>query len=96
MTTADRNTNTLQDRCRMSISSMLRDVQVKMSNKDWILEWQQIVNQARPSSGHHQSLEEFYIFVLANVLHRHILDFIVNCGIPKARSFNTGGTMQNI
>ena len=93
LTTADRNTNTLQDRCRMSISSMLRDVQVKMSDKDWILEWQQIVDQARSkSSGHHQSLEEFHIFVLANVLRRPIIVY----GVPKVCSFNTRGTMLNV
>ena len=93
LTTADRNTNTLQDRCRMSISSMLRDVQAYMSDNDWFSEWQQIVNQARPnSSGHHQSLEESHIFVLANVLRRPIIVY----GVPKVRSFNTGGTMQNI
>ena len=93
LTTADRNTNTLQDRCRMSISSMLRDVQVNMSDNDWFSEWQQMVNQARPdSSGYHQSLEESHIFVLANVLRRPIIVY----GVPKARSFNTGGTMQNI
>ena len=93
LTTADRNTNTLQDRCRMSILSMLRDVQVNMSDNDWYLEWQQIVNQAKPNmSGHHQSLEESHIFVLANVLRRPIIVY----GVPKARSFSTGGTMQNI
>ena len=93
LTTADRNTNTLQDRCRMSISSMLRDVQVHMSENDWILEWWQIVDQARPkSSGHHKSLEESHIFVLANVLRRPIIVY----GVPKVRSFNTRGTMQNI
>ena len=94
LTTADdRNTNTLQDRCRMSIYSMLRDVQVNMSDNDWLLEWQQIVNQAKPNmSGHHQSLEESHIFALANILRRPIIIY----GVPKARSFSTGGTMQNI
>ena len=93
LTTADRNVNTLQDRCRMSISSMLRDVHVNVSDNDWIAEWQLIVNQARPnSSGFHQSLEESHIFVLANILRRPIIVY----GVPKARSFNTGGTMQNI
>ena len=89
--TADRNTNTLQDRCRMSISSMLSDVQVNMSDNDWFLEWQYIINHARPnSSGHHQSLEESHIFLLANVLRRPIIVY----DVPKARSFR--GTMQNI
>ena len=94
LTTADdRNANTLQDRCRMSIYSMLRDVQVNMSDNDWLLEWQQIVNQAKPNmSGHHQSLEESHIFALANILRRPIIIY----GVPKARSFSTGGTMQNI
>ena len=93
LTTADRNANTLQDRCRMSISSMLIDVQAHMSDNDWFSEWQQIVNQAKPdSSGHYQSLEESHIFVLANVLRRPIIVY----GVPKVRSFNTGGTMQNI
>ena len=93
LTTAERGTNTLQDRCRMSIFSMLRDVQVNMSDNDWYLEWQQIVNQAKPNmSGHHQSLEESHIFVLANILRRPIIVY----GVPKVRSFNTGGTMQNI
>ena len=93
LTTADRNNNTLQDRCRMSVSSMLRDVQVNVSDNDWFLEWQQIVNQARPNSnGHQQSLEESHIFVLANILRRPIIIY----GVPKVRSFNTGGTMQNI
>ena len=39
LTTADHNTNTLQECCQMSIASMLRDVQVKMSVNDWFLEW---------------------------------------------------------
>ena len=93
LTTADRNTNTLQDRCRISISSMLREVQVNLSDNDWLSEWQLIVNQARPnSSGHQQSLEESHIFVLANVLRRPIIVY----GVPKVRSFNTGGIMQNV
>ena len=93
LTTADRGTDTLQDRCRMSIFSMLRDVQVNMSDNDWYLEWQQIVNQAKPNmSGHHQSLEECHIFVLANILRRPIIVY----GVPKVKSFSTGGTMQNI
>ena len=78
LTTADRNVNTLQDRCRMY---MLRDFEVNMSDNDWYLEWQQIVNQAKPNmSGHHQSLEESHIFVLANVLRRPIIVY----GVPKA------------
>ena len=90
LTTADRNINTLQDRCRMY---MLRDFEVNMSDNDWYLEWQQIVNQAKPNmSGHHQSLEESHIFVLANVLRRPIIVY----GVPKARSFSTEGSMQNI
>ena len=93
LTIADHNTNTLQDRCRMLISSMLRDVQVNMSDNNWFLEWQQIVNQAMPnSSGYHQSLEESHIFVLANVLRRPIIVY----GVPKVRSFNTGGTTLNV
>ena len=93
LTTADRNSNTLQDRCRMSVSSMLRDVQVNVSDNDWFLEWQQIVNQARPNgNGHQQSLEESHIFVLANILRRPIIIY----GVPKVRSFNTGGAMLNI
>ena len=72
---------------------MLRNVHVNMSDNDWYLEWQQIVNQAKPNmSGHHQSLEESHIFVLANILRRPIIVY----GVPKARSFSTGGTMQNI
>ena len=43
-------------------------------------------------SGHHQSLEESHIFVLANVLRRPIIVY----GVPKARSFSTEGSMQNI
>ena len=93
LTTANHNTNVLQDRCRISTFSMLRDVHVNMSDNDWYLEWQQIVNQAKPNmSGQHQSLEESHIFVLANILRRPIIVY----GIPKARSFSTGGTMQNI
>ena len=93
LTTADRNTSMLKDRCQMSLFSMLRDVQVNMSDNDWCLEWQQIVNQARPNmGGHHQSLEECHIFVLANILRRPIIVY----GVPKARSFSIGGTMQNI
>ena len=34
LTTIDRNTNVLQDRCRISTFSMLRDVRVNMSEKD--------------------------------------------------------------
>ena len=91
--TADCKTNTLQDRCRMSTLSMLRDIEVNMSDNDWYLEWQQIVNQAKPNmSGHHHILEESHIFVLANILRRPIIVY----GVPKARSFSTGGTMQNI
>ena len=92
-TAADRNTNTLQERCRMSIASMLRDVHVTMSDNDWFMEWRQIVDQVTPnSSGYHQSLEESHIFVLANVLRRPIIVY----GVPKVRSFNTRGTSQNI
>ena len=93
LTTADHNTNVLQDRCRISTFSMLRNVHVNMSDNDWYLEWQQIVNQAKPNmSGQHQSLEKSHIFVLANILHRPIIVY----SVLKARSFSTGGTMQNI
>ena len=90
LTTADRNINTLQDRCRMYI---LRDFEINMSDNDWYLEWRQIVNQAKPNmNGHHQSLEGSHIFLLANVLRRPIIVY----GVPKARSFSTGEAMQNI
>ena len=72
---------------------MLSDFEANMSDNDWYLEWQQTVNQAKPNmSGHHQSLKESHIFILANVLRRPIIVY----GVPKARSFSTGGTMQNI
>ena len=83
--TANRNSNKLQDRCQLSISNMLRDLHVTMSDNDWNLEWGQIVSRAQPNSGHHQSLEESHIFVLANVLRRPIIVY----GVPNARTFVT-------
>jgi len=93
LTTATYDSNTLQDRCRHSVGEVLRGVGVNLSDHDWAGEWQMIVNQATPNTnGYHQSLEESHIFVLANILRRPIIVY----GTPKVRSFNTGGTMQNI
>ena len=93
LTTAQPGGNTLQDRCRQAVGEVLRDVNVRLSDHDWEGEWRMIVNQATPNaSGHQQSLEESHIFVLANILRRPIIVY----GTPKVRSFNTGGTMQNI
>ena len=47
-TTADRDTNTLQDQCRMSILSMLRDVQVNISNNDCIWSGSRLSTKLNP------------------------------------------------
>ena len=54
-------------------------------------EWRRVVEMCNPMGyqGRMESLEEFHIFVLANVLRRPI----IVCGLPKVRSFASGGTL---
>lgn len=54
-------------------------------------EWTKVVEMCNPlhGDGRMESLEEFHIFVLANVLRRPIIVY----GLPKVRSYASGGTL---
>ena len=55
------------------------------------IEWTKVVEMCNPIGyqGRMESLEEFHIFVLANVLRRPIIVY----GLPKVRSHASGGTL---
>ena len=67
---------------------------VQLDQDQWQQEWRLVVNQASadvPAAGSLDSLEEFHIFVLANVLRRPV---IMYAG-PKMRSVQ-GATLQGV
>ena len=67
---------------------------LQLDQAQWQREWQIVVNQAStevPAGGNLDSLEEFHIFVLANVLRRPVVMYAV----PKMRSVQ-GATLQGV
>ena len=87
--------NTLFDRWRHNKTMECRQQGYELEPRQWQQEWQTVVRQA--SSDHTAtstlySLEEFHVFVLANVLRRPVIMY----ASQKMRSIQTGGTMQCI
>ena len=67
---------------------------LQLEQPQWQREWEIVVNQASaevPARGNLESLEEFHIFVLANVLRRPVVMYAV----PKMRSVQ-GATLQGV
>ena len=72
-----------------------RQLGIQLEDFQWQREWQSTVAQAStdiPQGKTLESLEDFHIFVLANVLRRPIVMYAA----PKVRSQATGGTLQQI
>ena len=67
---------------------------LQLDRAQWQREWEIVVNQAStevPAGGNLDSLEEFHIFVLANVLRRPVVMY----ASPKMRSIQ-GATLQGV
>ena len=72
-----------------------RQMGIQLEEHQWQGEWRTMVDQAStniPQGKSLESLEDFHIFVLANVLRRPIVMYAA----PKLRSQATGGTLQQI
>ena len=68
---------------------------LQLDPHQWQAEWQMIVKQASaevPQGSSLDSLEEFHVFVLANILRRPIIMYAV----PKFRSSSHGSTLQRV
>ena len=68
---------------------------LQLEPQQWQAEWQMIVKLASaevPQGGSLDSLEEFHVFVLANILRRPIIMYAV----PKFRSSSHGSTLQPV
>ena len=65
---------------------------IQLEEHQWQGEWRTMVDQASTNIPSLESLEDFHIFVLANVLRRPIVMYAA----PKLRSQATGGTLQQI
>ena len=89
------NTNTLFDRWRHNKTMECRQQGYELEPRQWQQEWQTVVRQASSdptATSTLYSLEEFHVFVLANVLRRPVIMY----ASQKMRSIQTGGTMQCI
>ena len=88
------NNNTFYQRWHYTKSMEYQTIGLELEQLQWEKEWQNIVQQA--SSGLtpdsiFESLEEFHVFVLANILRRPVIMY----ASQKMRSLHTGGTLQN-
>ena len=92
---ATSNSNTLYPRWRYNKSLECRQQGFALEPTQWQSEWDTVVRQAScdpTATATLYSLEEFHVFVLANVLRRPVIMY----ASQKMRSIHTGGTMQCI
>ena len=95
--TALANSSSTQLHRRWKHSRGIENLQmgIELEDHQWDKEWRMVVSQASLDTPHGQpleSLDDFHIFVLANVLRRPIIMYAA----PKIRSQATGGTLQQI
>ena len=83
--------NSLYDRWKYSHELQHQQLQIVLEDYQWRMEWETVVGQAYSDGHSQQSLEEFHIFVLANVLRRPIIVYAQ----PKMRSVY-GSTLQHV
>ena len=87
--------NTLYQRWKHNRMIENQEYGIELEPHQWDQEWEVVKQQTSTSalSGRNwDSLDEFHIFVLANVLRRPILMYAA----PKVRSHQTNGTLQKI
>ena len=87
--------NTLYPRWKMAREAQLLQVNCRLDQHEWDREWSQIIRNVSLETtqhGSYDSLEEFHIFVLANVLRRPIIVYAET----KLNSGVGGETLQNL
>ncbi len=86
------NMNTLFRRWKYSREIEYRKLDFELDPHQWDEEWEAVVQQASSNleRGSFESLDEFHIFVLANILRRPIIMYAGQ----KIRSLRGGGTLQ--
>ena len=92
---AGRKSNTLYERWQYNKQLECQQQGYQLEMAQWHREWETVVRQASPDptpTASLHSLEEFHVFVLANVLRRPVIMY----ASQKMRSFHSGGTMQSI
>ena len=83
--------STLHRRWAEAQQQVMHQFGASLDGHQKIAEWTRVVEMCNPMGyqGRMESLEEFHIFVLANVLRRPIIVY----GLPKVRSHASGGTL---
>ncbi|CAI8058539.1 OTU domain-containing protein 7B [Geodia barretti] len=92
---AAQKTNTFYMRWEHNKNLECQEQGYQLEPYQWQREWETVVRHASPDptpTATLYSLEEFHVFVLANVLRRPVIMY----ASQKMRSFNSGGTMQTI
>ena len=92
---ASRGENTLYQRWQYNKQLECQQQGYQLEPLQWQHEWEMVVHHASAdptTTASLYSLEEFHVFVLANVLQRPVVMY----ASQKMRSFNSGGTMQTI
>ena len=92
---ATQGKNTFYMRWKCNKEWECREQGFQLEPGQWRQEWETVVRQASSAptaTATLHSLEEFHVFVLANVLRRPVIMY----ASQKMRSFNSGGTMQTI
>ena len=87
--------NTFLQRWQYNKQEECKQQGYELEPHQWQREWDTVVRQASSDptpTDTLYSLEEFHVFVLANILRRPVIMF----ASQKMRSFNSGGTMQSI
>ena len=87
--------NTLYQRWQYNRESENKKVGLELEPHQWNEEWQAMVRQASSHvqiGRNYDSLDDFHIFVLANVLRRPIILYAAS----KIHSMQSGGTLQEI
>ena len=89
----DVGTNTLYQRWKENRELENHKVGLELEPQQWEREWHDMVRQASPEvqdGKNFESLDDFHIFVLANVLRRPVIMY----ASTKYRSMGTDGTLQ--
>ena len=76
-------------------SSEMLSIGVKLERDQWQREWDQVLDNVSLQKGNHgmlEGLDQFHVFVLANVLRRPIIMY----SMPKVHSVIEGTTLQRV
>ena len=91
----DIQNNTLYQRWKHNREMENQEYGIELEPNQWDCEWQMVKQQTSTTvlSGQNlESLDEFHVFVLANVLRRPIIMYAA----PKLRSYQSNGTLQKV